>query len=137
MEGEVALELKLLGAAVVVGLVQLLWAAAAARAHQGDLKWAAGPRDTPMPLGGVAARLERAFWNFAETFPFFAAAVLACAVSGKLGSDLTIWGAWAYVAARAIYAPLYALGIPTVRTLVWLVAMIGLGMVLVALFQVS
>ena len=136
MGAEVALELKLLAAAVIVGLVQLLWAAGAARAQQ-DMKWAAGPRDTPMPVGGVAARLERAFWNFAETFPFFAAAVLACAVAGKLGSDLTIWGAWAYVAARALYAPLYALGIPTVRTLVWLVAMIGIGMTLVALFQVS
>ncbi len=52
----VEVELKLLGAAVVVGLVQLLWAAGAARAQQ-DMKWAAGPRDTPMPVGGVAARL--------------------------------------------------------------------------------
>lgn len=132
---ETAVELKLLGAAVAVGLVQLLWAAAAARAHQGDLKWAAGPRDTPMPLGGVAARLDRAFWNFAETFPFFAAAVLACALAGKLGTDLTIWGSGLYVAARALYAPLYASGVPTIRTLVWLVAMIGLVMVLVALFR--
>lgn len=135
MVGEVAVELKLLGAAVIVGLVQLFWAAAAARAHQGDLKWAAGPRDTPMPLGGVAARLDRAFWNFAETFPFFAAAVLACAVAGKLGSDLTIWGSALYVAARAVYVPLYASGIPTIRTLVWLAAMVGLVMVLVALFR--
>jgi len=135
MGGDLAVELKLLGVAIVVGLVQLLWAAAAARAHQGDLKWAAGPRDTPMPLGGVAARLDRAFWNFAETFPFFAAAVLACAVTGKLGSDLTVYGSIAYVGARALYAPLYALGIPTIRTLVWLAAMIGLVMVLVALFR--
>lgn len=120
---ETAVELKLLGAAIVVGLVQLLWAAAAARAQQGDLKWAAGPRDTPMPLGGVAARLDRAFWNFAETFPFFAAAVLACAFAGKLGTDLTVWGSSLYVAARALYAPLYASGIPTIRTLVWLVAL--------------
>ena len=135
MGGELAVELKLLGVAVVVGLVQLLWAAAAARAHQGDLKWAVGPRDTPMPVGGVAARLERAFWNFAETFPFFAAAVLACAVAGKLGAPLTIWGAGLYVGARALYAPLYASGIPTVRTLVWTVSMVGLVMVLVALFR--
>jgi uncharacterized MAPEG superfamily protein len=135
MVGEVAVELKLLGVAVVVGLVQLLWAAAAARAQQGDLKWAVGPRDTPMPLGGVAARLDRAFWNFAETFPFFTAAVLACAVAGKLGSDLTVWGSGAYVAARALYAPLYASGVPSIRTLVWLVAMIGIVMVLVALFR--
>lgn len=135
MGSELAVELKLLGAAVVVGLVQLIWAAAAARAHQGDLKWAAGPRDTPMPLGGVAARLDRAFWNFAETFPFFAAAVLACAVAGKLGGPLTVWGACLYVGGRALYAPLYASGIPTVRTLVWLVSVVGLVMVLVALFR--
>jgi uncharacterized MAPEG superfamily protein len=135
MMGETAVELKLLGAAIVVGLVQLLWAAGAARAHQGDLKWAAGPRDTPMPLGGVAARLDRAFWNFAETFPFFAAAVLACAFAGKLGTDLTIWGSGLYVAARALYAPLYASGVPTIRTLVWTVAMTGLVMVLAALFR--
>ena len=130
---DVAVELKLLGAAIVVGLVQLLWAAAAARAQQ-DLKWAAGPRDTPMPVGGVAARLDRAFWNFAETFPFFAAAVLACAVAGKLGTPLTVWGAGLYVAARALYVPLYASGIPTVRTLVWFVSLVGLVMVIVALF---
>jgi len=135
MDGGLALELKLLGAAIVVGLVQLLWSAAAARAHQGDLKWAAGPRDTPMPLGGVAGRLERAFWNFAETFPFFAAAVLACALAGKLGTPLTVWGASLYVGGRALYAPLYASGIPTVRTLVWLISMVGLVMVLVALFR--
>ena len=87
---DVAVELKLLGAAIVVGLVQLLWAAAAARAQQ-DLKW---------------ARLDRAFWNFAETFPFFAAAVLACAVAGKLGTPLTVWGAGLYVAARPLCAAL-------------------------------
>lgn len=135
MMAETAVELKLLGVAVIVGLVQLIWAASAARAQQGDLKWAAGPRDTPMPLGGVAARLDRAFWNFVETFPFFAAAVLACALAGKLGSDLTIWGSGLYVAARALYAPLYASGIPSIRTLVWLVSLVGLVMVLVALFR--
>lgn len=134
MGAEVALELKLLGVAVIVGLVQLMWAAGAARAQQ-DMKWAAGPRDTPMPIGGVAARLERAFWNFAETFPFFAVAVLACAVAGKLGQPLTIWGAWAYVVGRALYVPLYASGVPTVRTLVWFVAMVGLVALLVALFR--
>lgn len=135
MVGEVAVELKLLGVAIVVGLVQLLWAAAAARAHQGDLKWAAGPRDTPMPLGGVAGRLDRAFWNFAETFPFFAAAVLACAVAGKLGTELTIWGSGLYVVSRALYAPLYASGVPMVRTLAWLMSMVGLALVLTALFR--
>jgi len=134
MGGGVALELKLLMVAVVIGLVQLLWAAGAARAQQ-DMTWAAGPRDTPMPVTGVAARLQRAFWNFVETFPFFAAAILANAAAGKLGSDLTIWGAWAYVAGRAAYAPLYATGVPMLRTIVWFVSLVGLVMVIWALFR--
>ncbi|MDZ4375458.1 MAG: MAPEG family protein [Phenylobacterium sp.] len=134
MGGDIALELRLLGVAVIVGLVQLLWAAAAARQQQ-DMKWAAGPRDTPMPISGVAARLHRAFWNFAETFPFFAAALLACAAAGRLGGDLTIWGASLYVAGRALYAPLYASGVPLARTLVWFVALVGIVLLLVALFR--
>lgn len=129
---ETSVELKLLGAAVIVGLVQLIWASAAARSQQ-SLKWAAGPRDTPMPITGVAARLERAFWNFMETFPFFAAAILAVVLAGKTG-PLTLWGGALYVVGRALYVPLYASGVPRVRTLVWFVAMIGLGMVLWALF---
>ena len=130
----VPLELRLLAGAIVVGFVQLMWAAGAARAQQ-DLKWAAGPRDTPMPVTGIAGRLERAFWNFMETFPFFAAAILACAVTGKLGTPLTIWGAWLYVGARAVYVPLYASGVRGVRTLAWSIAIVGLGLVVAALFR--
>jgi uncharacterized MAPEG superfamily protein len=130
---DMPVELKLLGAAVIVGLVQLAWAAFAARQQQ-DLKWAAGPRDEPMPISGVAARLDRAFWNFLETFPFFAAAILAVVLAGKTGT-LSLWGAAAYVIARALYVPLYASGIPRIRTLVWLVSLIGVIMVVVALFK--
>lgn len=127
-----AIELQLLAWAVVIGLVQLGWAAAAARSQQG-LKWAGGSRDEPRPVTGVAARLERALRNFLETFPFFAAAVIVAYLGGKLG-DLTFWGASLYVAARALYAPLYASGVAIVRSLVWFVSMIGLFMVVAAIF---
>jgi uncharacterized MAPEG superfamily protein len=127
-------ELQLLAAAVVVGLVQLLWAAAAARGQQ-DLRWAAGSRDEPMPpLTGVAGRLDRAFWNFLETFPFFAAAVVVTYLTAKLG-PLTLWGAGLYVAARALYVPLYASGVRLVRSLVWFVSLIGIVMILSALLR--
>ena len=127
-----AAELQLLAAAIVVGLVQLLWAAVAARGQQ-DLKWAAGPRDEPKPISGVAARLDRAFRNFMETFPFFAAAVITAYLAGKLGT-LTLWGAALYVAARALYVPTYAMGIAGLRSLLWLVSLIGIGMTIVAIF---
>ena len=129
-----AFELKMLAAAIVVGLVQLSWAALAARRQQ-DLKWAAGPRDKPMPIEGVAARLDRAFRNYMETFAFFAAAILMLAVTNKLGSDMTIWGSALYVVSRALYVPIYAAGIPRLRTLVWFLAIVGLVMVLIPLFQ--
>lgn len=127
-----AIELKLLAVAVLIGLIQTLWGAAAARRQQG-LKWAAGPRDEVRPIDGVAARLDRALRNFLETFPFFAVAVIVAYLGGKLG-DLTLWGCIVYVVARALYVPIYAAGIPMVRSLVWFAAMVGLGMVVAAIF---
>ena len=127
----VAIELQLLALAVVVGLIHLLWAAAAAQPQRG-LKWNVGPRDEPVVLTGVAGRLERAFANFRETFPFFAAAVVAVYLSGRIGA-ISGYGALLYVAARALYLPLYAFGVPVARSLVWLASMIGLGMVLAAM----
>jgi uncharacterized MAPEG superfamily protein len=126
-----ALELKLLAAAVLIGLVHLVWASAAAQPQRG-LKWNVGPRDEPVVLTGMASRLQRAFTNFRETFAFFAAAVLVAYLGGRLGT-LTATGAGLYVAARALYIPLYAFGVPVVRTLTWLISMVGLGLILAAL----
>lgn len=128
-------ELLLLDAGVIVGLVHLFWAAAAGEGQRKDLKWNMGPRDEPKPpLTGMAARLVRAFANFRESFPLFAGAILAAYLAAKLG-PLTLWGAAIYVSARAIYLPLYAFGVPVARSVAWLVSMVGIVMILVALFS--
>jgi uncharacterized MAPEG superfamily protein len=60
-----------------------------------------------------------------ETFPLFAAVVLAARATGThdaltgLGAQLSFW-------ARVAYVPLYAAGVPVVRSLVWNVATIGI-----------
>jgi len=126
-----AFELQMVAVAVIIGIVHLLWAAAAAQPQRG-LKWNAGPRDEPVALTGVAGRLERAFANFRETFPFFVALVAVDYLGGRLGA-LTAYGAALYVVARAVYVPLYALGVPYVRSLVWLASMVGILMLLLAL----
>ena len=126
-----AFELQMVAAAVLIGLVHLVWAAAAAQPQRG-LKWNAGPRDEPIVLTGVAGRLERAFANFRETFPFFAALVVVDYLGGRLG-DLTAYGAALYVAARALYIPLYAFGVPYLRSLVWVASMVGILALLSAL----
>ena len=132
MNGGIPAELQLLGVATIIGLVQLLWATTVARRDQ-DPKWVLGPQDEKKPLGVQAARLDRAFRNFMETFPLFAAAVLTADMAGRLGA-LSLWGSAIYVAGRAIYPPLYAAGVPVVRTVVWLVATVGLGLVVAAIF---
>lgn len=126
-----AFELKMLAAAVVIGLVHLLWASAAAQPQRG-LKWNVGSRETPVVLTGMAGRLERASANFRETFAFFVAAVLVAYLGGRLGA-LTVTGTALYVGARAVYIFLYAFGVPVVRSLVWVASMAGLGLVLLAL----
>ncbi|HQR88859.1 MAG TPA: MAPEG family protein, partial [Caulobacter sp.] len=77
-------------------------------------------------------RLERASANFRETFPLFAAAVIVTYLSGLIGY-LTAHGALIYVAARALYMPLYAFGVPVLRSIVWLISFVGIGMVLAAM----
>jgi uncharacterized MAPEG superfamily protein len=128
-------ELTLLVIAVIVGLVQLLLATVAGSGGERDMPWLLGPRDVDRPVTGVAAgRLGRAYRNFLETFPLFAAALIAALMTGKAGT-LTVWGAWFYVIGRIVYVPLYAVGVPMLRTLAWTLAMIGIVLVVVAFFR--
>ena len=125
-------ELLMLGLAIVVGLVQLLWATVAARRQQG-LEYGRGPHDEPRPLTGGASRLDRSYRNFLETFPLHAAAVVVACLSDKLGG-LTLWGSALYLAGRAIYPAAYLISIPWTRTVVWFVAFAGTLMVVTAIF---
>jgi uncharacterized MAPEG superfamily protein len=131
---QVPVELKLLVVAVIIGFVQIVWAAAAGSGGERSFGWLSGPRDDPRPVGTVAGRLDRALKNFLETFPLFAAAVIAADLAGKLGPT-TLYGAGLYVVGRALYVPLYASGVAVVRTLVWTASIVGIVMVIVAFFR--
>lgn len=125
-------ELTMLALAIVLGLVHVSLQAIAATSQYG-VDWNVGPRDAPQPpLHGVAGRLARAWHNFLETFPLFAAAVLIAHVANR-HSGLTVWGAGLYLGARIVYLPLYAAGVPFVRSLVWSVAALGIVLILIAL----
>jgi uncharacterized MAPEG superfamily protein len=119
--------------AIGLGLVTLAVAASLATAQRG-LVYNAGSRDEiKPPLTGVAARMDRTLKNFLETFPFFAVAVLMVVALGRanqhtaLGAQLYLWG-------RVAYVPLYAAGLPWVRTVAWAVSLAGIVLVLSALF---
>lgn len=126
------IELQMLAWAVALGLAHVL-VGAALMTWQRGLKWNAGARDgTAAPLTGVAARVDRALHNFLETFPFFAAAVLAVVLAQRTSAD-TVLGAQLYFWARLAYVPVYAAGIPYLRTAIWAVAFWGIVKLLSAL----
>lgn len=116
----------------LLAVVQLLLAAVPANLQIGS-EWLAGPRDGPPPreLTGVPARLKRAFDNHVEGLVMFAAAVAAVAATGA-SSGVTEGAAAVYLAARAVYVPLYAFGVPWVRSLVWAVGFFATVVMLVA-----
>jgi uncharacterized MAPEG superfamily protein len=125
-------EFRMLGFSVVLGLVHIVAASHSASLQRG-YRWTASARDQPItPLLGVAGRLSRALDNFSETFPLFAALVLAVVIAGK-GGPLSEWGAGLYFLARFLYLPLYAFGVPLIRSLVWNVAAFGIVLLFVAL----
>jgi uncharacterized MAPEG superfamily protein len=120
-----SIELKMLGWSVCLGLIHIAIAASLSTRQRG-LKWNAGSRDgEPKALTGIAARANRASRNFLETFPFFAAAVLAVVLQGSNNAH-TAFGSELYFWARLVYLPVYLIGIPYVRTAVWAVAIWGL-----------
>jgi uncharacterized MAPEG superfamily protein len=126
------IELTLLAFSVGLGFVHIVAASHSASLQRG-YRWSASSRDEPVePLHGVAGRLDRALKNYLETFPLFAALVLAAHAVGR-HNTLTEWGAQLYFWGRVAYLPIYAAGIPLVRSLLWNVAAVGILLFLAAL----
>ena len=118
-------ELRVLGFSVLLGFIHIVLASHSASLQRG-YRWTASARDDCVaPLSGPAARLARALANFCETFPFFAALAIAVVLAGRTGS-VSEWGAGLYLAGRIVYLPLYAFGVPLVRSLAWNVSAAGI-----------
>nr|WP_295658726.1 MAPEG family protein [Polymorphobacter sp.] len=125
-------ELTLLAWTLVLAVVYIT-AFDVVRTRQYGTKWNMGARDGAMPpLSPVAERLGRAQANLFETLPLFIGAVLIAHAAG-IHTPRTVLGAELYFWGRVIYLPLYAFGVPVVRTLVWLASAVGLALILIAI----
>jgi uncharacterized MAPEG superfamily protein len=130
------IELTMLAWTLVLALVQVFLPVAGKTLQYGS-KWNAGARDEPVPPPDkLTGRLDRAQRNLYETLPLFIGAVLIAHVAGR-ESATTALGAQLYFWARVVYVPLYAIGVPYVRSLVWLVSLAGLVMILAAVLGVA
>ena len=128
-------ELYFLAASVILGLVHL-----AVDSHlisfQYGYRWTASTREAEVPpLRGVANRVDQAYTNFMETFPFFAAVLLAAHFIGRHNA-LTLWGAQLYFWGRLGYVLAAATGFSVLRSAVFFnAATTGIVLFLIALLR--
>ena len=126
-------EIAMLFWAAVLGLLQIGTQSFAFKTQVGNA-YTVGARDEHRPATGLAGRMERALRNFLETFPIFAAVVLAVYATerssqwSEIGAQIYFWG-------RLAYLPAYAVGLPWVRTFIWQIATIGIVLCMVPLFD--
>jgi len=120
-------ELKYLLFSVVLTFVQVLIAAMAANQVVG-LTTLAGNRDDLPVMTGFAGRAKRAHLNMLENMVLFSALVLIAVVAQKTNA-MTALGALIFFWARLLYAVIYLIGIPWLRTLAWAVSVVGMIMV--------
>jgi uncharacterized MAPEG superfamily protein len=121
--------LTVLALGCLMGLVHV-FAAVRVKTRQYGVAWNMGARDEALPPPQpIVGRLARAQANYFETFPIAAAAILIVNLA-SLTSFSTETGAIVWLAARILYLPVYAAGIARIRTLIFLVSIIGIGMIL-------
>ena len=126
-----SVEMGCLYAAMVLALVHLTAASFSFKAQVGN-RYTVGPRDEDLHPTGLAGRLDRAQRNFLETFPVFVAAVLMAHLLDRSGVMSAV-GALTYIGGRTLFLPLYAWGVPWLRTIAWNIATLGLVLVMVQL----
>lgn len=126
-------EVRILLYAALLLLVHI-FAEAHFKTKQYGTKWNMGARDEDLPpVNPVAGRLGRARGNYLETLPIAIIVLFGVVVAGRT-SDTTALGGWIWLGARIVYLPLYWAGVPVVRTIAFLVSLIGLAMVAWPLF---
>ncbi|MEN0079765.1 MAG: MAPEG family protein [Pseudomonadota bacterium] len=126
-------ELTYLAYATVLLLVHMMVQAAASDLVKG-IPWALGSRDENIDPGVLGGRLERALTNYAYNFPAFVALALTLKVT-DLSTETTALGAAIWFWARVAFLPLYAIGVPLLRSVAWVVSIAGLAMMILPLLQ--
>ena len=125
-------ELTVLGLAAILQAVQIALAAWSMN-RDGLSRWNASPRDAEPAFSPRTGRLRRAVDNHFEALAFFPIAVVLVTL-GDARSGFTAICAWAYLAARILYVPAYALGWVPWRSLIYAVGMLAsFAMILTAL----
>ncbi len=76
----------------------------------------------------------RAQANYMETLPIAIVALIGVVLAGRT-SEWTALGGWIWLGARIVYLPLYAFGVPVVRTIMFAASVTGLLIALLPLLS--
>ena len=109
----------------------MLYAAAILRTRAWSptgLKIAFGNRDNVPNISPLAFRADQTAQNTLEGFILFAPLVITAHVAG-LSNAQTELGAAVFFWARVAYIPVYLIGIAYLRTAIWLVSIVSMGMI--------
>lgn len=118
------LELWMLVMAGVLVIVQGLLVGAA-KNKQNDFKGDNFQRDECKELTGWGGRAERSLHNYYEYLPLFAILIIAAHITGA-NNDMTRIGAELFVVGRLLHPYFYIRGPGPLRSVAWLVAVVGL-----------
>ena len=112
-------ELTALALAGLLQMVQFVLFAVPANLELGT-RYTSGTRDRApeRPVSTLTGRLQRAMNNHFEGLILFTLAVVVVTLSGQ-SDAFTAACAWAYLAARVLYVPAYALGLVPWRSAIW------------------
>ncbi|MEO1250812.1 MAG: MAPEG family protein [Pseudomonadota bacterium] len=119
-------------ACIVLGILHISLSSMLSLAQLGPA-YILSARDEPREPVGLAGRIARSYRNYLENFAQFVAAIALVHFSNTSGALAGV-GAWMFFAGRVFYIPAYAFAPPGVRPIMWMVAQIGVVIILADLF---
>ncbi len=124
-------ELDLLIWTLALTVIQMVIAVLGAMLQVG-LPALAGNREDLAAIVGWSGRAQRAHRNMLESLVIFAILVFV-ARAMNISNDMTILGAQLFFWGRIVYAAIYIIGIPWLRTGAWAVGLAGLILIFLQL----
>jgi len=118
---------------VALAVVQMLVAVTGAFNQVGLMKLV-GNREGMPEMTGWAGRADRAHINMLRNLVLFASLILLAMATGKV-NDTVVLGAEIFFWARVAYAIIYVAGVIWLRTLSWVISVIGLILIFAQLVK--
>jgi uncharacterized MAPEG superfamily protein len=126
-----SLDFQMLVWSIALAFIQMLVAVSGCVLEVG-LPKLAGNRDGLSPMSGWVGRAQRAHLNMLENLVLFAPLVLIADIASR-NNAATGLGAQIFFWARLVYAVVYVIGIPWLRTTIWGISVAGMVMIFLQL----